>query len=174
MKRLILILIFTLPMASFISAQELKFGNEDLSKVIKEKVSAIYETKGNTQFFMTSESFQSTKTLGTEIIAYSSQGIYNRVITKGFSKNGLMATEWFFEENKLIFVFEVFEYFEESNKKSNWRNFKGISSWEGRYYFHNDELVFYKHTGRESIAENFNGKRLVQLSKQLKEFLTKN
>ncbi len=173
MKRTLLLISFLFILNTFLYAQEIAVGDERSSHKVKEKVSVIYETKDKTQFFMTSQNFQSSQTYGTEVIAYSLEGKYNRVVTKGFTEDGQLATEWFFDNDRLIFVFEVFEFFEEKGLKGQWENFKGIASWESRYYFNKDYLAYHKHKGRENITRQFNEKELIGLSKELLDFLSK-
>jgi len=145
----------------------ISFGNPSVQDKIKKKTSEIYDSKTKPYFFFTTKSFGKKSTCGMEIIAHEKSLRFNRIATKSCSDKGRLATEYYFErkkagftdKEKLIFVYQVFEYYNEKAKSDAWRNFKGLASWESRYYFVDSELEFHRHKGQKDIAETETGEK---------------
>ncbi len=151
--------------------QEISFGDKNVQDAVKKKVSEIYENKDKTQFFLTQKSFQPKSTCGTEITAYSKGGEYNRLVTKSCGKNGKHAAEYYFDEGNLIFAYIVFEYFDEKTRNDMWKNFKGLASWESRYYFANNNLKFHRHKGKNDITAKENGEKIKKAAYAVLKFV---
>jgi len=141
------------------SHSRISFGDKSAQDEIKKKTSAIYDNKDKTHFFLTKKSFGAKSTCGTEITAYSKDNKINRIVSKSCTKRGRLATEFYFENEKPIFVYQVFEYFKEKTKKDAWKNFKGLASWESRYYFVANKLEFHRHKGQKDISEKETGEK---------------
>ncbi|MDY7394246.1 hypothetical protein UMM65_03265 [Aureibaculum sp. 2210JD6-5] len=91
------------------------------------------------------------QTHATNIIAHSNKSNINRVIATSTTYKGQLSTEWYFLNDKLIFAFESFEYFNKSDSQTDWNNFKGFEAWESRYYFVNDFIKYQKHKGGKKL-----------------------
>ncbi len=152
MRALILISIFLFCCYS-INGQELLIGDSTIVEAIKEQTSKIYDNKDKTIFLLTKKPLRDIKTYGTNIIAHSKNGTINRIIAISMTKKGQLSTEWYLSKNKFIYAYESFEFFEGQKKKSNWKNFKGFSAWEGRYYFVDNEVKYQKHKGKKGIKK---------------------
>ncbi len=151
--RIKLLLIFVLTFAFNTFAQEISFGDKTAQDEVKKKTSAIYDNKDKTYFLLTKKSFGKKSKCGTDITAYSKDKQINRIAAKSCTKNGRKAAEFYFENEKSIFIYEVFEYYSEKSRADAWKNFKGLAGWESRYYFVNDVLKFHRHKGRKDMSE---------------------
>ena len=155
MKRIVHIVFLGFSLCTYLKGQELSFGSESVVDQVKEKTSWIYENKDETHFFLTRQRLQKSAVYGLNITAHSLENKVNRLITVGTTKDGQLSTEWYFHAGQLIFVYQVFEFFDESKKKDSWKNFKGLYGWESRYYFVNGKLKYHKHKGRNDIDWQF-------------------
>ncbi len=158
----------------FAQADIVSFGNKNIPVEVKKITSKIYETKDTTYFFLTKKSFSTKSTCGTDITAYANQKLINRIVSKTCTKKGRLAIEFYYEDEKPIFVYEVFEYFQENGKNTRWKNFKNISSWESRYYFLDKTLGFHTHKGRENVKDSITGKLQKKRAYQALEFTKSN
>ena len=153
-----------------VQADEASFGNKNMRDEVKKITSKIYETNDKTYVFLTKKSFATKSTCGTDITAYVNQKLINRIVSKTCTKKGRLAIEFYYEDEKPIFVYEVFEYFQENGKNTRWKNFKNISSWESRYYFLDKTLGFHTHKGREKVKDSITGKLQQKRAYQALEF----
>ncbi len=156
--QLAITLLFVLLLAASSVGQEISFGDQKARDKIGKKTSSIYDSKDKTFFLLTKKSFGAISTCGTEIIAYSMENRINRIVTRTCKKLGRSATEFYFENEKPIFVYRVFEMFREKSPPDSWKNFKGMAGWESRYYFDEENLKFHSHKGRKDILESETGK----------------
>ena len=124
MKNLILFLCIFYSLATV--GQELSIGDSTVVNSIKANTSLIYDTKDITYFFLTKEPLRQTQILATNITAHTYKGSVNRVITISITDKGQLATEWYFLNNKLIFAFESFEYFTESDEQTAYKILKNL------------------------------------------------
>jgi hypothetical protein len=145
---LLIVIIFN---SSIIYGQEIVSGDSTIVFKIKEKTSWIYENKDKTNFLLTNQQLQEIQTNGTNITVQSKNGEINRIITISNTENGQLSAEWYFDDNQLIFAYQSFEYFKESEHQSEWKNFKGIWGWESRHYFIDEELKYSKHMGLKKL-----------------------
>lgn len=142
-------------------SNKIAFGDKLVQDDIKKKTAEIYNSKSKPYFFSTTKSFGEKSTCGTEITAYQKSLRFNRIISKTCTKLGRQTTEFYFGRKKegftdrenLIFVYQVFEIYDEKARVDAWRNFKGLASWESRYYFVDGILKFHQHKGRKDISE---------------------
>lgn len=137
-----------------INGQELLIGDSTIVEAIKKQTSKIYNEKDKTIFILTKRQLRSIKTYGTNIIAHSKNDTINRVVAISMTKKGQLSTEWYFTKNKLIYVYESFEFFEDKKEMSNWKNFKGFCAWESRYYFVDNQMKYQKHQGKNKNNKN--------------------
>jgi len=133
-----------------VNAQEQKIGDSTVVDDIKKITSKIYDNKDKTHFFLTKSSLRQMKTFSTNITAYSKEKAINRIVAFSTLKSGILATEWYFQNNTLVYVYESFEYFDENKPKDGWKNFKGLYAWENRYYFVDEEVKYQKLKGIKS------------------------
>jgi len=166
----IIILTFNVYIAK---GQKIAYGDSTIVREIKTKTSWIYENKDETYFLLTNQQLQQEYTKGTNITAYSKDGNINRIITSSFTDDGQLSIEWYFYDNKVIFVYQVFEYFNEIGNKSDWKNFKGLSGWESRYYFKDESLKYQKHKGRKNIKEKLNVNSILDDAKKILNYTIK-
>jgi len=155
MRNTILIILLAVNICN-ITGQDIIYGDSAIVEKIKTKTSRIYENSDKTYFLLTNRQLQEENTHGTSITAHSKDGDINRIITISYTEEGQLSAEWYFYDNKLIFTYQSFEYFNEVEHKSDWKNFKGLWGWESRYYFTNEELKYHKHKGRKNIKEKLN------------------
>ena len=154
-------------------AQEVSFGDANVGDEIKKKTSGIYKNKDKTKFLLTKKKFQKGFTCGMEIIAYSKDNKFNRLIAKTCTKNGRMGIEFYFENDKLIHSYQTFEFYNEKAGKGSWKNFKGLMAWESRYYFKQGELAFHRHKGRSDISADSKGEKIKNLALKVFDFVRK-
>lgn len=151
--------------------QELTFGDVKVVEEIKKKTSAIYESSDQTSFFLTSQKLIPQVTNGLSIVAYRANGKVIRVITSHMTADGQSSIEWYYDQGKLIFVYDVFEFFNESPNKGTWKNFKDLYSRESRYYFSHQKLGYHKHIGRSDIDKSFKGMGLQETAAAILAYL---
>lgn len=155
------------------NAQEIEFGDVSVVKGIKKKTSAIYDNSDKTDFYLTSQKLLPFLTRGVNLVAHQANGQINRVITTAMTEDGQVSMEWYFDQDELIFVYEVLEFFDESPRKGSWRNFKGLFGQEGRYYFHGRKLSYHKHVGRTDISSTLNGTNILRTAKKILAYLNR-
>ncbi len=129
------------------SGQELSIGDSTVINSIQKKTSIIYETKDTTLFFLTNQLLQKAKSYGTSIVAYLKNDTINRIVTFCTTQEGILSAEYYLDEELLIFAYLTFEYFDEIKANSSVQNFRGIKSWESRYFFKNEQIKYQKHLG---------------------------
>lgn len=134
-----------------VKGQTVTQGDSTVVDKIKVKTSWIYENKDKTSFLLTSRQLLEEKTNGISVTEHSKNGTINRIIAISFTDLGQLSAEWYFDDKKLIYSYQTFEFFNESEHLGQWKNFKGLWAWGSRYYFENEELKYYKVKGR---AEN--------------------
>ena len=166
MKNIILLTIFTF-IVSGVKGQEVVFGDSTIVDKIKAKTSWIYSNKDKTYFLLTNQQLQEKYANGTSITAHSKRDTINRIITISYTEEGQLSAEWYYFGNKLIFAYQSFEYFNETEHKSDWKNFKGLWGWESRYYFTNEKLKYHKHIGRQNMEEEFNANAILNDAKKI-------
>ena len=166
---LLAVCILAFALSSF--GQEVSYGDIKVRDEIKKKTSAIYDNKDKTHFLLTKKSFGTKSKCGTEITAYSKDSKFNRIVSKSCTKQGRIATEFYFENEKPIFVYQVFEFYNERAKSDAWKNFKGLASWESRYYFVNNKLKFHRHKGRKDTSEKESGDKQKTESYKILSFI---
>lgn len=152
-------------------AQEEVSGDESAVEAVQKKTSEIYNSNDTTRFFLTNKSFRTKSTCGTEIAAYSKGGKFNRIIAKTCTDAGKMATEFYFENEILIFAFQSFEFFDEKSEEGIWRNFKGIVGRESRFYFQDGRLKFRRHFGLTNLATDINGEVIKKDAESILDFV---
>ncbi|MEP5613520.1 MAG: hypothetical protein ABJP45_14810 [Cyclobacteriaceae bacterium] len=169
MKATILILSTILTLKVY--GQELEFGDSTILQSIKPLTAEIYGNKDETFFFLSKMLFQEGAQGGTSFVAHSRASEVNRIITTTFTSEGQLSCEWYFQNGSLIFSYQVFEYFAESSKKGFWKNFKGLTSWESRYYFEDLSLRYHRHKGRRDIDESLSAKAILAEAQLILEFV---
>ncbi|MET2984645.1 hypothetical protein [Aureibaculum conchae] len=154
--------------------QELSIGDATVVDKIKTNTSQIYDTKDKTYFFLTKEPLRQTQTSATNITAHTYNDSVNRVIAISITDKGQLATEWYFLNNKLIFAFESFEYFTESDEQTGYKNFKGFEAYESRYYFVNEFIKYQKHKGRKDLDGNQEALKVLKDGNTVLKYITEN
>lgn len=166
-----IIFAFLLIFSFNLHGQELFLGDSTGVYLIKQKTSAIYDDKDKTQFLLTKKQLRQTKTFGTSLIVHSKNDTINRVITISMTKKGQLSTEWYFSNQQLIYVYESFEFFNENKNEYTWKNFKGLTAWESRYYFINKQLKYHKHKGLKKIEAKKKENLLLKESKSILNYI---
>lgn len=156
------------------NAQELIVGDSTVVKNIKSKTSKIYENKDKTSFYLTNKRLRKIKTFGTNIIANFKNDTINRIVSISMTKNGQLATEWYYWNNKLVYVYESFEFFEESKKKSSWKNFKNFYAWESRYYLVDEKLKYQKHKGKRNPTNSSQINQIIKDGNNIRNYIVNN
>ena len=169
--RLVLTTLFLLVFAHTFSAQESSFGDESAKTRVKKKTSAIYDNKDKTHFILTSKSYGLRSNCGAEIIAYSKESKFNRIVSKTCNQDGRMAIEYYYEDEKPIFIYRVFEFYSEKAKTDSWRNFKGLASEESRYYFAENKLRFHSYKGKKVSSDSDDGQKQRRLAIKVLNFV---
>lgn len=134
-------------------SQDVVIGDTLGVGTIKQSTSRIYAHADKTEFFLTSLPLQYQPSYGTSLTAYSKNDTINRIVAVSFTDKGVLSTEFFYEDEALIFVYETFEFFKEFKEAAIWQNFKGIDAWESRYYFILDHLICHMHIGRRDAVQ---------------------
>ena len=154
-------------------AQEVAYGDSMIMVKVKEKTRSIYDNKDATHFFLTNKKLLSTKTRGLNLTVYVKDNQINRIVAIGHTKKGSLGTEWYYSNGELIHTLEAFEYFDEVKNKGNWQNFKGIYSWESRYYLSDGVIGYHKHKGKANVPQKTDTKELTRSSERLYTYAMK-
>ena len=118
-------------------------GDSTLKTVITPQTRAIYEQGGTSHFLMTQKNLLGLKeAYATEVRAIQSDGRVNRVIASAWTKQGRYSAEYYLSDNRLLLMYETFEYFTETAAQPAWRNFKGFAAWERRSYFDDGRIGY--------------------------------
>ncbi|MCW5911538.1 MAG: hypothetical protein KIT62_10710 [Cyclobacteriaceae bacterium] len=142
--------LFILAFPFMVNGQELSPGDSAIVKEIKAKTSQIYENSVKPNFYLTNQKLQSDKNFGLSLVAFKINDAVSRVISSCFTKQGQLSTEYFFDDGKVIFIYQTFEYFDKYSAKGTWKNFKGLTGWECRFYYLDDKLVHYEQNGLDA------------------------
>jgi len=110
---------------------------------------------------------------GTEVEFYKKGGAITRMVVKTWTETGLLATEYYLDSKKLIFVYMTMEYFSDAPKTDSWTNFKGLGGWEARLYFSEEKLFHRKDTGTVPPASAANFAKLPSEAAKLIEQIKK-
>jgi hypothetical protein len=127
--------------------QEIAMGDSSIVNPIKRKTSLIYGSQDSTVFLLTKQPLQKIKSCGTSIVVYLKNGSINQIVTSATTLQGILSAEYYFDHEQLIFSYITFEYFDEAKTIINRKNFKGLRSWESRYYFTNEKIRYQSHSG---------------------------
>lgn len=144
-------------------------GDSTLVESTREIRSIIYNEFRTPSFFLTKQTFGVKNSTGSDILSYSKQGEVGRIFLKAHTKYGTIGIEYYFSGNDLIYVFEAFEYFNEYKTMGSWKNFKGLSSWESKYYIIDNEVKFQMHTGKAS--EDINTELIIKNAYNIRSYI---
>ncbi len=169
-KLFVEILVFGISL-SFINGQEIARGDTSIVTNIREITSSIYQNSTDIHWINTKKQFSGEESFGTYITAYHLNNLFNRIITTSTFEEGTLSSEWYFDGDKLIYVYQTFEYFQESKETPLWKNFKGIGAWESRFYLIDERIHYEKHRGRK--ADPIKNNDLVKQGRLLQEFVIK-
>ncbi|MBL7816085.1 MAG: hypothetical protein JNL70_13795 [Saprospiraceae bacterium] len=147
-----------------------QFGDPSVVPRIDSKASYLYENNNNTHFFLTKKTFLGKRTSGSNIVAYTQKDTLHRIIVSTTTREGMLAKEFYFENNQLIFTYQTLECFAEASLYKNWKNFKGFHGWESRFYFEKGELKYQKHNGLNSKTPVI-GKTVLMEAQNIKNFV---
>ncbi len=137
-----------------LNSQEAKvFGDSLIVAKVKAKTSMIFDNKDKTSFYLTKKRFHKEKTYGTNIIAHSKNGNFNRIIAITTTKKGILSAEYYYENTKLIYIYQTFEYFNKYKDQARWKNFKGLPAWENKYYISENKIIYQKQKGLDIIKK---------------------
>ena len=109
--------------------------------------------------------------LGTELQGELVGSDLVRVVAMAFTKQGKYGAEYYMRDGNLLFVYETFEYFEESAPVKAWQDFKHIVAWERRSYFRNALVAYGVSRGMGAPEPGANAKDLQDHAHQLAQLL---
>lgn len=141
------ILILVLFVSFLACGQEIAIGDSSIVSAIRSKMSSIYNDKDTTFFFLTKQHLQKIKSHGISMVVYVKNDSINRVVTSATTPDGILSAEYYLDHEQLVFSYITFEYFDEVKTITTRENFKGIRSWESRYYFINEYIKYQTHSG---------------------------
>ncbi len=152
---ILLLILFLVTFQLSILGQSITVGDSLVIPSIKKVTSEIYKNADKTHFYLTKEQLRNRLATSTTITAKTFKEKINRIIAVSTVEEGMLSTEWYFDEGKVIYVYETLEYFEnEKNPQATYKNFKDITAKEVRYYFVNEELKCQKYIGTEASNSN--------------------
>lgn len=145
----LLILTFTIMSTCFTQAKA------DMINGIQIEIKRINAHKGLKKVTLENEEFLENMTDGGgEITGYFKKGQIKKVRQWIGLSNGNETTIFYFKNGHLIFVHEKFASFKFDPKTSQLDHTKTETTFEGRYYFHNDKLIDYKTTGHNRFEDD--------------------
>jgi len=147
LRSFLLILILLLSLSFLTYGQEMAIGDSSVVSAIRGKASSIYNNKDTTLFFLTKQPLQKTTSCGISMVVYIKNDSINRVVTSATTTDGILSAEYYLDHEQLVFSYITFEYFDEVKAITTREDFKGIKSWESRYYFTNEQIKYQTHSG---------------------------
>lgn len=84
---------------------------------------------------------------GTEVYLYKYKQQTQRIVCFSHPHNRNVAIEFYPYHDTLLFVYENEEYAEEKTPPGAVKNVKGIASSEARFYFMNNQVIYWKGAG---------------------------
>ena len=91
---------------------------------------------------------------GGELTGYFNKGQIKKFPQWVDLSNGNKTTEFYFKNGHLIFVYEKFASFPFNTKTEQLDHTKTETTFEGRYYFHNNKLIDYRTTGHNRFEDD--------------------
>ena len=167
--RIKMIFLFFIPITGL--GQGLMAGDSSIVKVTQPKLSAIYDTKDTTLFFLTKRSFIDQPVCAANIVCYIKNDTPNRIVVNYTLDDGILSKEFWIDEGKLIFCYITEEYFDGYAKKAGWKNFKHLQAYESRYYLDNEKIVYEKHHGVESLMTGEINSQLMREKERLLSYI---
>lgn len=129
------------------AGQPVSTADTAVVNAIKAETARIYEAGSSPAFYLTGRQLQPYKSSGLSLIVYRNDDTVTRVISTCFTRQGQLSTEYYFSNQKIIFIYQAFEYFDTHSAKGRWTNFKGLRGWECRLYYSGEQLVHHEQNG---------------------------
>jgi hypothetical protein len=150
------------------SAQDRVYGSADLRAPIDARTRQIYDAAGQRAFRMTrANPLAIPHAQGMELTGTRAGQGFSRIVAFVWTKEGKYGVEYYFDGNKLLLVFETFEYFDTTAPKQAWRNFKGIPGWSRRTYFQGAAIVYAEAQGADAPAPGAGAEKLITDARKL-------
>lgn len=130
-------------------------AKSDIIKGIQVEFKNINADNGLKKVTLENEEFLENMTDGGgELTGYFKKGQIKRVRQWVGLSNGNETTEFYFKNGHLIFVYEKFASFIFDPKTEQFDHTKTETTFEGRYYFHNNKLIDYRPTGHNRFEDD--------------------
>ena len=91
---------------------------------------------------------------GGELIGYYKKGQLKKIYQWIGLSNGNEIKEYYFKNGRLIFVYVQFNSFVYNEKKDQLDRTKTKTTFQGRYYFHNNRLIDHTTTGHNRLEDD--------------------
>ncbi len=145
--------------AGTLRAQDVNFrrvqGDSALKSEIGAQTRVIYDQDGDWLFLLTRQNpLGVDDAYATELQAKRLDGRFGRIVATAWAPDGKYSVEYYFDQDGLIFVYETFEYFEESAPSGSWRNFKGAAAWERHSYVDGMSVGYGEVVGRAELLSD--------------------
>lgn len=155
-------------------SQTFSSGDSSVVSKIDQYLSNVYDTQDTTLYFLTKTQVLKIPVVGTRIYVQKKKGDLLRIGISSLTNHGDLGTEYWFNRNTLIFVYQSFSYYKEIPSLTQALNFKGESYWESRYYFEGEVLKYEKTTGIKDASMKYQSSDLLKEKNQLMKFITTN
>jgi hypothetical protein len=99
------------------------------------------------------EFLENTPDGGGELVGFYKENNLEKIYEWIGLSYGNRTREFYFNHNKLFFVYEKFESFVVNNKTNELDHGKVMTTFEGRYYFNNKKLIEQKISGQRTFEE---------------------
>jgi len=138
---------------------------------VDDTISKLYGTYDTTYYLLTNSNFYHLKTYGSEIRVEMTKNRILRISIQSVLNFGFIATEYWYNNNNLIFIYKTHCYFEEYSKDVLTKNFKGQHYWEIRYYFKDNKIATYLVEGKVNDHKWFLDKTIELESKKILNYI---
>ncbi len=139
----------------FIASPLLAQSKAEIIAKIRKQFQAINKESNYHKIQLENEAFlPQTTDDGGELIGYYKKGVLKKILVHVGISHGKELFEFYFQNDRLIFVFEKFEQFIYDKKKEAFDYEKTETTFEGRYYFHNNRLIEHITTGHNRFEDD--------------------
>ena len=149
-------------------------SKQELIKAIREEFQKINSDKKLKLQVLDGEEFlDNVPDAGAELKGYSRNDSIIKIVEWGGLSYGNRTREFYFKNQKLIFVYETFDAFVFDEKSEEMDHSKTKKVFEGRYYFNNDKMIEEKLSGKKPIDEKSSPSELLAAAKEDVKILSK-
>jgi len=138
----------------FIASPVLAQNKAEMIAKIREQFQAINKESNYQKLSLENEEFLPQPTDGGgELIGYYKNASLKKIVVRVGISHGKQLFEFYFQNDRLIFVFEKFEQFVYDEKKEAFDYENPETTFEGRYYFNNNKLIEQVTTGHNRFED---------------------